>query len=44
MFGCNNGVYIVFAADAVVKAGEQAVGIWWQIHADYVCFFVCNVI
>ena len=24
MFGCNNGVYIVFAADAVVKAGEQA--------------------
>src|SRR5699024_10337652 len=44
MFGSHNSVYIVFALDTVIKAGEEAVSIRREIHADNICFLVGNVI
>src|SRR5699024_1611311 len=44
MFGSNDGIYIIFALDTVIKAGEQTVSIRREIHADNICFLVGNVI
>ena len=44
MLRCNNNIDIVAAADAMIKAGQQAVCIRRQIQANHVCLLVCNVV
>ena len=44
MFGCYDRINVVLALDAVIKAGQQTVGIRRKVHADNICFFVGDVI
>ena len=44
MLGSHNRIHIVLALDAVIKAGQQAVGVGRQIHAYHVCLLICDVI
>ena len=44
MLESHNGVDVVLALDAVVEAGEQAVGIRGQVHAHHVCLLVGDVV
>ena len=44
MFGCNNCINIVLALYTVIKAGKQAVCIWWKVHTYNVCLLVSQMI
>ena len=44
MLGCNDRIHIVLTLDAVIEAGQQAVGIRREIHADNVCFLVSDMV
>ena len=44
MLGCHNHVDIVAALDAVVVAGEEAVGVWRQIESHHVGFLVGHMV
>ena len=44
MLGCNKYIHIIAASDAVIKAGQQTVGIRWQIKTYHICLLICNMI
>ena len=44
VLGSHNRIHIVLAFDAVVEAGQQAVGVWRQVHAHNVCLLVGDMV
>ncbi len=44
MLRCNKHIHIIAASDAVIKAGQQTIGIRWQIKTYHICLLICNMV